>query len=177
MTQKKKKKVKKVFLDLKSYNLFIYFTVLVSLTPISQFFSFFIFIIFFTIFTSNETFRNILLLSNVKNTINFITYILHISMLPITENNSKYLFIIYYLNNTNHIFTTSICKLFIVSFIVWIGYLKKIIFNNKKYIYFLITIYLFCYYYRLIFFRPISVWMMSFNFAPSEPKFWLRHCI
>ena len=113
-----KKKVKKVFLDLKSYNLFIYFTVLVSLTPISQFFSFFIFIIFFTISTSNETSHSILLLSNVKNTTNFTTYILHISMLLITENNSKYLFIIYYLNNTNQIFTTSICKLFIVNFIV-----------------------------------------------------------
>ena len=44
-----------------------------------------------------------------------------------------------------------------------------------KYIYFLTTIYLFCYYYWLIFFRSISVWIISFNFAPSEPKFWLRH--
>ena len=65
---------------------------------------------------------------------------------------------LYCLNNTNHIFTTTVCKLFVVDFIVTINWLFLFIyFNDMKYIYFLIIVYLFCYYYRLIFFRLISL--------------------
>ena len=77
----------------------------------------------------------------------FTTYILQIGLSPITKNNFKHLFIIYYLSNTNHIFTTSIFKLLVVDVVVWIGFLFIIYFNNMKYIYFFIIIYLFCYYY------------------------------
>ena len=65
---------------------------------------------------------------------------------------------VYCLNNTNYIFTTTVCKLFIVDFIVTMNWLFLFIyFNDMKYIYFLIIVYLFCYYYRLIFFRLISL--------------------
>ena len=110
------------------------FSLVPRLTPILQFFSFLISIILFTVY---NTFYSILLLNDARDITNFTIYILQISMSPITKKITN-IYSLYCLNNTNHIFTTSICKLFIVSFIVWIGYLKKFIFNNKKYIYFLI---------------------------------------
>ena len=156
LTQEKKVKKKKRFLQHQiifpfhlfycSYKLFscptfdIYFTI---------FFSFLISIIIFTI---NDSFCSILLLNDVRDITNFTIYILQISMSPITKKiiNTYWL---YCLNNTNHIFTTSVCKLFVVDFVVTMNWLFLFIyFNNMKYIYFLIIVYLFCYYYRLIFF-------------------------
>ena len=68
-------------------------------------------------------------------------------MSPITKNNYKHLSL-YCLNNTNHIFTTSICKLFIVNFVVTTNWLFLFIyFNDMKYIYFLIIVFFFGYYY------------------------------
>ena len=64
-------------------------------------------------------------------------------MSPITKNNYKHLSL-YCLNNTNHIFTTSICKLFIVNSVVTTNWLFLFIyFNDMKYIYFLIIVYFF----------------------------------
>ena len=65
---------------------------------------------------------------------------------------------LYCLSNTHHIFSTSIYKLFVVNFVVTMNWLFLFIyFNDMKYIYFLIIVYLFCYYYLLIFFRLISL--------------------
>ena len=65
---------------------------------------------------------------------------------------------LYCLGNTNHIFTLSIYKLFVVNFVVTMNWLFLFIyFNDMKYIYFLIIVYLFCYYSLLIFFRLISL--------------------
>ena len=55
---------------------------------------------------------------------------------------------LYCLSNTNHIFTLSIYKLFVVNFVVTMNWLFLFIyFNDMKYIYFLIIVYLFFYYY------------------------------
>ena len=65
---------------------------------------------------------------------------------------------LYCLSNTNHNFTLSIYKLFVVNFVVTMNWLFLFIyFNDMKYIYFLIIVYLFCYYSLLIFFRLISL--------------------
>ena len=65
---------------------------------------------------------------------------------------------LYCLNSANHIFTTSVCKLFVVNFVVTMNRLFLFIyFNDMKYIYFPIIVYLFYYYYQLIFFRLISL--------------------
>ena len=65
---------------------------------------------------------------------------------------------LYCLSNTNHIFTLSIYKIFVVNFVVTMNWLFLFIyFNDMKYIYFLIIVYLFCYYSLLIFFRLISL--------------------
>ena len=51
---------------------------------------------------------------------------------------------LYCLNITNHIFTTSVCKIFVVDFVVTMNWLFLLIyFNDMKYIYFLIIFYLF----------------------------------
>ena len=76
------------------------------------------FTIFFSIFTINDTLYSILLSIDARDATNFITYILKIGMSPITKKNFKHLFIIYCLSNTNHIFTTSVCKFFVVDFVV-----------------------------------------------------------
>ena len=79
---------------------------------------FFLSIIFFTIFTINDTLYSILLSIDARDTTNFTTYILQIDMSPTTKNNFKHLFIIYCLNNTDNIFTTSVCKHFVVNLVV-----------------------------------------------------------
>ena len=156
---RKKRKVKKKFSQ--TSNPFHIFTVLVSfclvprLTLISQLFSFLIFIIIFTI---NDTFYGILLLNDIRDIANFTIYILQIGMSPFTKKIITNIYSLYFLNNTNHIFTTTVCKLFVIDFVITTNWLFLFIyFNDTKYIYFLTIVNLFCYYYRLIFFRLISL--------------------
>ena len=66
----------------------------VKLASISLFFSFYI--IIYTIFTIYDNFQSILSLNDARNTINFTSYVLQIGMSPITKNNFKNLFIIFF---------------------------------------------------------------------------------
>ena len=60
-------------------------------------FHYFVFyIIIYTIFTIYDTFQSILSLNDARDTINFTTYVLQIDMSPITKNNFKHLFIIFF---------------------------------------------------------------------------------
>ena len=116
----RKKKAKKSFLKHQIYHLVTYFTVFIgsfcfvpSLTLVSLFF--FLSIIFFTIFTYT---LYIILLSMLEKLqiLLFISYELICHQLQ--KNNFKHLFIIYCLSNTNNIFTTSVCKHFVVNLVV-----------------------------------------------------------
>ena len=137
-SKKKKKKILKhqIIYPFHCSTVLISFCLVPHLTPILQYFSFLISIIIFTI---NDNFCSILLLNDVRDIANFTIYILQIGMSPIT--NSYWL---YCLINTNHIFTTSVCKLFVVNFVITMNWLFLFIyFNDMKYIYFLIIFYLF----------------------------------
>ena len=79
-----------------------------KLAPISIFL---FYIIIYTIFTIYDTFHSILFLNDARDITNFTTYVLQIGMSPITKNNSN-IYSLYFLSNTNHIFTPSICKVF-----------------------------------------------------------------
>ena len=82
----------------------------ISFSPISLFlqvafvlsyvlhlFHYFLFyIIIYTIFTIYDTFHIILSLNDDRDIANFTTYILQIDMSPITKNNFKHLFIIFF---------------------------------------------------------------------------------
>ena len=57
---------------------------------------FLFYIIIYTNFTIYDTFQNILSLNDTRNIINFTTYVLQIGMSPITKNNFKHLFIIFF---------------------------------------------------------------------------------
>ena len=151
----RKKKVKNSFLKYQTMSHFHLFHCscmqLLSCTTFDTNFAIVFFVLFYHYFYN---FHSILLLSDAKEVTNFITYILQIGTLPITKNNSKHLFIILF----KYIFTSSIYKLLVVNFVVTINWLFLFIyFNDIKYIYFLIIVYLFCYYYLLIFFRLISL--------------------
>ena len=57
---------------------------------------FLFYIIIYTIFTIYDTFQSILFLNDARSTTNFTTYVLQIGMSPITKNNFKHLFIIFF---------------------------------------------------------------------------------
>ena len=74
--------------------------------------SYFLFcIIIYTIFTIYDTFHSILSLNDARDITNFTTYVLQVGMSPITKKISN-IYLIYFLSNTNHIFTPSVCKFF-----------------------------------------------------------------
>ena len=99
----RKKKRKKSSQTPKPCKLFTNFTILISsfcvvlhVAPISLFFIILFYIIIYTIFTIYDTFHSILSLNDARDVTNFTTYVLQIGMLPITKNNFKYLFIIFF---------------------------------------------------------------------------------
>ena len=57
---------------------------------------FLFYIIIYTIFTIYDTFQSILSLNDARNTTNFTSYVLQIGISPITKNNFKNLFIIFF---------------------------------------------------------------------------------
>ena len=73
-------------------------TMLLSCPPwnLHLFHYFLFYIIIYTIFTIYDTFHIILSLNDTRDTTNFTTYVLKIGMSPITKNNFKYLFIIFF---------------------------------------------------------------------------------
>ena len=60
------------------------------------YFNIFIYIIIYTTFTIYNTFHSILSLNDARDITNFTTYVLQIIMSPITENNFKHIFIIFF---------------------------------------------------------------------------------
>ena len=61
-----------------------------------HYFLFLFYIIIYTIFTIYDTFHSILFLNDAKDTTNFTTYVLQIGMSPMTKNNFKHLFILFF---------------------------------------------------------------------------------
>ena len=94
ITQEKK------FSNTNPCKLFTNFTILISrfclvvrVAPISLFFIFLFYIIIYSIFTICDSFSQHFSLNDATN---FITYVLQIGMSPITKNNFKHLFIIFF---------------------------------------------------------------------------------
>ena len=116
------KRNEKKFSNTKLYKLFTNFTIIISsfclvlcCTYSTIFYFLFIFyIVIYTTFTIYDTFHSILSLNDARDITNFTTYVLQIGLSPITKKKKTIskIYSLYFLSNTNHIFTPSVCKFF-----------------------------------------------------------------